>query len=408
MAATTTATATAKQQFSWQGVDNKGNKASGQIEAINQDIAKALLRRQGVTKTKIKKFKPSKSSQGKITTSDVTIFARQLTTMLSSGVPLVQGIGIIAEGHENKAMRAMLNGIKVDLEGGSQLSQALRAHPAVFDDLFCSLVEAGEQSGTLEKLLNEIANYKEKAESLRRKIKKATVYPIAVLVVAFIVTAILLMFVVPQFETLFQSVGSDLPMFTQFVVNLSEAFQEWWWVIFGGIFLTIWSFFRARKSSESFRRSTDKLALKLPVFGDLVEKATIARFSRTLATMSTAGMPLVEAMVSVASTSGNVIYRDAIMQMKEETETGTRLGETMAKSGLFPNMVLQMVAIGEESGSLDMMLGKVADYYEEEVDTAVDGLTSLMEPMIMAFLGVLIGGLVIAMYLPIFKMGDAF
>ncbi|MGB0867494.1 MAG: type II secretion system F family protein, partial [Granulosicoccaceae bacterium] len=302
----------------------------------------------------------------------------------------------------------MLMGIKVDLEGGSQLSQALRGHPAVFDDLFCSLVEAGEQSGTLEKLLNEIANYKEKAESLKRKIKKAIVYPISVLVVAFIVTAILLMFVVPQFETLFQSVGSDLPMFTQFVVNLSESFQKWWWMIFLAIGGSIWGFFHARKTSVSFRRTTDQLALKLPVFGDLIEKATIARFSRTLSTMSTAGMPLVEAMVSVASTSGNLIYRDAIIKMKEETETGTRLGETMKRSGLFPNMVLQMVAIGEESGSLDNMLGKVADYYEEEVDAAVDGLTAMMEPMIMAFLGVLIGGLVIAMYLPIFKMGDAF
>ena len=288
------------------------------------------------------------------------------------------------------------------------MSQALRAHPEAFDDLFCSLVDAGEQSGTLEKLLNEIANYKEKSESLKRKIKKAVKYPIAVLIIAFIVTAILLMFVVPSFETLFESVGSDLPMFTQFVVHLSESFQKYWWLIFGGIFSVVWGFFYARKTSKSFQYKTDKLALKLPIFGDIIEKATIARFSRTLSTMSTAGMPLVEAMVSVASTSGNLVYKDAILKMKDETETGTRLGETMKKSNLFPNMVLQMVAIGEESGSLDGMLGKVADYYEEEVDAAVDGLTSLMEPMIMAVLGVLIGGLVIAMYLPIFKMGDAF
>lgn len=402
------ATTTAKQQFSWQGLDTKGNKATGQVEAINQDIAKALLRRQGVTKAKIKKFRPGKTAKGKITTSDVTIFARQLTTMIGAGVPLVQAFDIVGDGHENKAMRAMLLGIKVDLEGGSQLSQALSAHPDTFDDLFCSLVEAGEQSGTLERLLNEIANYKEKSESLKRKIKKAIMYPISVLVIAFIVTAILLMFVVPQFETLFQSVGSELPVFTQFVVNLSESFQEWWYVIFGSIGLSIWSFFRARKTSLAFRRSTDRIALKLPVFGDVIEKATIARFARTLATMSTAGMPLVEAMVSVANSSGNLVYKDAIMRMKEETETGTRLSETMKKSGLFPNMVIQMVTIGEESGSLDNMLAKVADYFEEEVDAAVDGLTSMMEPMIMAFLGVLIGGLVIAMYLPIFKMGDAF
>lgn len=402
------ATTTAKQQFSWQGIDTKGNKASGQVEAINQDIAKALLRRQGVTKAKVKKFRPGKAAKGTITTSDVTVFARQLTTMIGAGVPLVQAFDIVGEGHENKAMRSMLMGIKVDLEGGSQLSQALSAHPDTFDDLFCSLVEAGEQSGTLERLLNEIANYKEKSESLKRKIKKAIMYPISVLVIAFIVTAILLMFVVPQFETLFESVGSELPMFTQFVVNLSESFQKWWWVIFGSVGLTIWSFFRARKTSIAFRRTTDKIALKLPVFGDVIEKATIARFARTLSTMSTAGMPLVEAMVSVANSSGNLIYKDSIMRMKEETETGTRLSETMKKSALFPNMVIQMVTIGEESGSLDNMLAKVADYFEEEVDAAVDGLTSMMEPMIMAFLGVLIGGLVIAMYLPIFKMGDAF
>ncbi len=402
------ATTTAKQQFSWQGLDNKGNKVSGQIEAINPDIAKALLRRQGVTNTRVKKFRAKAGAKGKVSASDVSVFARQLTTMIGSGVPLVQAFEIVGEGHENKAMRELLLGIKVDLEGGSQLSQALRGHPEAFDDLFCSLVDAGEQSGTLEKLLNEIAIYKEKAESLKRKMKKAVKYPISVLIIAGIVTAILLMFVVPQFETLFQSVGSDLPMFTQMVVGLSESFQEWWWLIFGSIFLAVWSFFHARKTSMSFRRSTDQVALKLPVFGDLIEKATIARFARTLSTMSTAGMPLVEAMVSVANSSGNLIYKDAIIRMKEETETGTRLGETMKKSGLFPNMVLQMVTIGEESGSLDSMLGKVADYYEEEVDAAVDGLTSLMEPMIMAFLGVLIGGLVIAMYLPIFKMGDAF
>ena len=402
------ATTTAKKQFSWQGLDNKGNKVTGQIEAMNPDIAKALLRRQGVTKTRVKKYNGKSAAKGKITAGDVCVFARQLTTMIGSGVPLVQAFDIVGEGHDNKAMRQMLLGIKVDLEGGSQLSQALRAHPEAFDDLFCSLVDAGEQSGTLEKLLNEVANYKEKSESLKRKIKKAVKYPIAVLIIAFIVTAILLMFVVPSFETLFESVGSDLPMFTQFVVHLSESFQKYWWLIFGGIFSTVWGFFYARKTSKSFQYKTDRLALKLPIFGDIIEKATIARFSRTLSTMSTAGMPLVEAMVSVASTSGNLVYKDAILKMKDETETGTRLGETMKKSNLFPNMVLQMVAIGEESGSLDNMLAKVADYYEEEVDAAVDGLTSLMEPMIMAILGVLIGGLVIAMYLPIFKMGDAF
>ena len=403
------ATTSAKKQFAWKGTDTKGNKVSGQIEAINADIAKALLRRQGVSKSQVKKFKANSAGKGgKITAGDVTLFARQLTTMISSGVPLVQAFDIVAEGNDNKSMKQMLLGIKVDLEGGSQLSQALRAHPEAFDDLFCSLVHAGEQSGTLDKLLNEIANFKEKSESLKRKIKKAVMYPISVLIVAFIVTAILLMFVVPQFETLFKSVGGELPAFTQFVVTLSEGFQKWWWLIFGGIGLSVWGFLRARKTSVGFQRATDRLVMNLPVFGDLVEKSTIARFARTLSTMSTAGMPLVEAMSSVASTSGNLIYKDAILAIRDDTETGTRLGESMKKSGLFPNMVLQMVSIGEESGAMDNMLAKVADYYEEEVDAAVDGLTSMMEPMIMAFLGVVIGGLVIAMYLPIFKMGDAF
>lgn len=401
-------TKTAKKQFSWQGLDSSGKKATGNIEAISPDIARALLRRQGITQSKVKKYTAKSASKGSISTSDVTVFARQLTTMIGSGVPLVQAFEIVAEGHENKAMRQMLLGIKAELEGGTQLSQAFSAHPDVFDDLFCSLVHAGEQSGTLEKLLNEVANYKEKSESLKRKIKKAIKYPISVLVIAFIVTAILLVFVVPQFETLFSSVGSDLPVFTQFVVHLSEAFQKWWWLIFGGVGFTIWGFFYARKTSMPFRKSTDALALKLPLFGDIIEKATVARFARTLSTMSTAGMPLVEAMVSVADSSGNLVYKDAIMKIKEDTETGTRLGEAMKKSAIFPNMVLQMVSIGEESGSLDAMLAKVADYYEEEVDSAVDGLTSMMEPMIMAFLGVLIGGLVVAMYLPIFKMGDVF
>ncbi len=408
MATATASAASSKKMFSWDGVDAQGKKANGTIEAINLDLAKALLMRQGITKPKVRKFKPNAKRGGKITSSEITVFARQLTTMMGSGVPLVQSFQILGSSHENKAMAEMLMGIKTSLEGGAQLSEALKAYPDCFDDLFCSLVHAGEQSGTLDKLLNEIANYKEKTESLKRKIKKATFYPAAVLVIAFIVTCILLMFVVPQFETLFQSVGGDLPMFTQLVVSLSEWMQSWWWAVFGIIGGTIYGLIQARKRSEAFRYKLDALTLRLPVFGDITQKATVARFTRTLSTMSAAGMPLVEAMESVASSSGNLVYREAILRMKEETETGTRLAETMDRSKLFPNMVLQMVEIGEESGSLDDMLAKVADYYEEEVDAAVDGLTSLMEPMIMAFLGVVIGGLVIAMYLPIFKMGDAF
>jgi len=408
MATATASAASSKKMFSWDGVDAQGKKANGTIEAINLDLAKALLMRQGITKPKVRKFKPNAKRGGKITSSEITVFARQLTTMMGSGVPLVQSFQILGSSHENKAMAEMLMGIKTSLEGGAQLSEALKAYPDCFDDLFCSLVHAGEQSGTLDKLLNEIANYKEKTESLKRKIKKATFYPAAVLVIAFIVTCILLMFVVPQFETLFQSVGGDLPMFTQLVVSLSEWMQSWWWAVFGIIGGTIYGLIQARKRSEAFRYKLDALTLRLPVFGDITQKATVARFTRTLSTMSAAGMPLVEAMESVASSSGNLVYREAILRMKEETETGTRLAETMERSKLFPNMVLQMVEIGEESGSLDDMLAKVADYYEEEVDAAVDGLTSLMEPMIMAFLGVVIGGLVIAMYLPIFKMGDAF
>ncbi|MEM6987092.1 MAG: type II secretion system F family protein, partial [Pseudomonadota bacterium] len=352
--------------------------------------------------------KDKPKAKGKISSAEITVFARQLTTMMGSGVPLVQAFQILGSSHDNKAMAEMLNGIKTSLEGGSQLSESLKAYPDSFDDLFCSLVNAGEQSGTLDKLLNEIANYKEKSESLKRKIKKATFYPVAVLVVAFVVTAILLIFVVPQFETLFQSVGGDLPMFTKLVVNLSEWMQSYWWIVFGAIGAGVFSVLEARKRSEAFRYKCDQLILRMPIFGDITQKAVVARFTRTLSTMSAAGMPLVEAMVSVATSSGNLVYRDAIFRMKEETESGSRLADTMESSKLFPNMVLQMVEIGEESGSLDDMLGKVADYYEEEVDAAVDGLTSLMEPMIMAFLGVVIGGLVIAMYLPIFKMGDAF
>lgn len=402
------ATATVKEVFLWEGKDSKGQVIKGEMASKSPNLIKAQLRRQGITPTKVKKQRAIKGGSSKITASDIAIFARQLTTMMGSGVPLVQAFEIVANGLDNKAMAQVVNQIKASVEGGSSLTVALRQHPDHFDDLFCNLVEAGEQSGTLEKLLNEVATYKEKTEALKAKIKKAMFYPIAVLIVAFIVTAILLVFVVPQFESLFEGVGSDLPAFTKMVVNLSEFMQQWWWVIFGAIVGIVFTLKTFHKKSQKFRDKTDALVLRIPIIGEIMHKAATSKFARTLATMSSAGVPLVEAMDSVAGAAGNAVYRDAVLRMKDDTSTGQRLTATMRQQALFSNMAVQMVAIGEESGALDDMLSKVADYYEEEVDNSVDALTSLMEPMIMAFLGIVVGGLVVAMYLPIFKMGDAF
>lgn len=399
-----------KLSFEWEGKDSNGARVSGFLEGPNQDLIKAQLRRQGITPLKVRKKSQSRFAGAgkKITPADIAVFARQLTTMMGAGVPLVQAFEIVANGLDNKAMRKLVLEVKADVESGSSLAVAMRKHPNEFDDLFCSLVDAGEQSGTLETLLNEIATYKEKTEALKKKIKKAMFYPAAVLVVAFIVTSILLIFVVPQFQSLFQGMGSDLPAFTKFVVNLSELFQEWWYIIVAVIFGIVFAFFQGRKRSERFAAVVDRLSLKLPIIGDILLKASTARFARTLSTMSRAGVPLVEAMDSVASTAGNSVFYNVIKRIKEEAASGQRLQVSLRQSGLFSNMVVQMVAIGEESGALDEMLAKVADYYEEDVDNAVDSLTSLMEPVIMSFLGVVVGGLVIAMYLPIFKMGDAF
>jgi len=394
--------------FEWEGKDAKGQKQKGVASSPSADLVKAKLRRQGIVSPKVKKKRKSKGGGAKITAGDIAIFARQLTTMMGAGVPMVQSFEIVANGMENKNMRDMVMGLKSEVESGSNLTNSLRKYPDQFDDLFCSLVEAGEQSGTLETLLGEIANYKEKSESLKKKIKKAMFYPVAVLIVAGIVTAILLVFVVPQFEALFAGMGGDLPAFTKMIVNASEFMQAYWWVMFGGIGLTVYVFIQAKKRSKKFAAFLDRATLKAPVFGDIVVKAATARFARTLSTMSKAGVPLVEAMDSVAGTAGNTVFENAIYKMKDEAATGQRLTTSIENSGLFSNMVTQMVAIGEEAGSIDDMLGKVADYYEEEVDNAVDAMTSLMEPMIMAFLGVVIGGLVVGMYLPIFKMGDAF
>lgn len=394
--------------FEWEGKNSSGGKQKGMISSPSADLVKAKLRRQGIVPTKIRKKRKEFGVKQKIEAGDIAIFARQLTTMMGAGVPMVQSFEIVANGMDNKSMRDMVNGIKAEVESGSNLTNALRKYPEQFDDLFCSLTEAGEQSGTLETLLGEIASYKEKSESLKKKIKKAMFYPVAVLIVAFIVTAILLVFVVPQFEALFVGMGGDLPAFTKMIVNASEFMQKWWYVLFGGVGLAVWTFVQAKKRSKPFAELLDRVTLKAPVFGDIVVKAATARFARTLATMSKAGVPLVEAMESVAGVAGNSVFEKAIYKMKDEAATGQRLTTSIENSGLFSNMVVQMVSIGEESGSIDDMLAKVADYYEEEVDNAVDAMTSLMEPMIMAFLGVVIGGLVVGMYLPIFKMGDAF
>ncbi len=395
--------------YEWEGKDAKGNKQKGFVSSPSIDLVKAKLRRQGIIAPKVKKKRASRGAGGKkIEAGDIALFARQLTTMMGAGVPLVQSFEIVADGMDNKRMRDLVIGLKTEIEGGSNLTNALRKYPEQFDELFCSLTEAGEQSGTLETLLGEIASYKEKSESLKKKIKKAMSYPIAVLIIAMIVTAILLVFVVPQFEALFVGMGGDLPAFTKMIVNASEFMQAYWYVMFGSIALTVWTFAQTKKRSVAFSELLDRVILKAPVFGDIMVKAATARFARTLSTMSKAGVPLVEAMESVAGVAGNSVFEKAIIKMKDEAATGQQLQTSIRNSGLFSNMVVQMVAIGEESGSLDDMLSKVADYYEEEVDNAVDAMTSLMEPMIMAFLGVVIGGLVIGMYLPIFKMGDAF
>jgi len=402
------ATKTKKQDiFIWEGKDNKGKKVKGESSGANMSLVKATLRRQGINPSKIKKkSKPLFSGgKGKIKSKDISIFSRQLATMMDAGVPLVQGFEIIGRGHENKAMTELLLAVKTDIEGGSNLSDALGKHPYYFDELYCNLVQAGEHAGILDSILDKIATYKEKTESIKGKIKKALFYPLSVIAVAFIITAVLMIFVIPMFESLFAGFGADLPAITRFVINLSAFFQVWWWAIFGGIGLGIYGLLEAKKRSQKFNYAMDRMLLKLPIIGNILEKAAIARFARTLATMFAAGVPLVEAMVSVSGAVGNIVFKEAVLIMKDEVATGTQLNVAMSQSGLFPNMVIQMAAIGEEAGSVDTMLSKVADFYEEEVDNAVEGMSSLLEPLIMAILGVLIGGLVIAMYMPIFQMG---
>jgi type IV pilus assembly protein PilC len=391
--------------FNWEGRDRKGQKVKGRTVAQNEQAVRGELRRQGIAATRIRKQSGATRKGGKVNAGDIAIFSRQLATMLGAGIPLVQAFEIIGAGHDKPSMQKLLLDIKADIEGGTSLHEALAKHPLHFDDLFVNLVEAGEQAGALESLLDKIATYKEKTEAIKKKVKKALFYPAAVLAVALVVTTILLIFVIPQFESLFKGFGADLPAFTQMVINLSRFIQS------NGIYILVvlgagvWFFLYTYKRSRKTREFLDRAMLKFPIIGPILNKAAIARFARTLSTMFQAGVPLVEALESVAGATGNIVYEDATMKVRDEVATGQRLQRAMENTGLFPNMVVQMIAVGEESGSLDTMSGKVASFYEEDVDNAVDSMSSLLEPLIMAILGVLVGGLVIAMYLPIFKLG---
>jgi type IV pilus assembly protein PilC len=373
--------------FIWTGTDKRGVKVKGQTRGSNPNLIRADLRKQGITPIKVKKQTQLFSQKKTIVPKDIAIFFRQLATMMSAGVPLVQSFEIIGRGHENAGMRELVLKIKNEVESGTSLSETLAKHPIHFDELVVNLVNAGEQAGVLETLLDKIATYKEKTEYLKAKIKKALFYPTAVIVVAFIVTAILLIFVIPQFEQLFSSFGADLPAFTRFVVTLSEFMQEWWWMVFGIAIGAVVGMLQAKKRSRKFSRALDRVILKMPIIGPIMHKASVARYARTLATMFAAGVPLVEALESVAGATGNTVYSDAVLMIRDSVATGQQLQFAMSQTGLFPNMVEQMVAIGEESGALDTMLSKVADFYEQEVDDAVDALSSLLEPIIMSILG---------------------
>jgi type IV pilus assembly protein PilC len=399
------ASASKQITYQWEGKDKKGKVIKGEMRAAGESFVNATLRRQGITVTKVKK-QSAFASKGKITDKDITLFTRQLATMMKAGVPLLQAFDIVGKGHNNPAVAKLLGDIKADVETGSSLSTSFRKYPLYFDNLFCNLVGAGEQAGILDTLLDRLATYKEKIQGIKSKIKSALTYPISIIVVAFVIVAIIMIFVIPAFKELFSSFGADLPLPTLIVMAVSEFFVTWWWAIFGSIGGGIWFFFYTWKRSEKMQSTMDRLMLKLPIVGEIIRKATIARFARTLSTMFSAGVPLVEALDSVAGAAGNRVYFDATKRIQSEISTGTSLTVAMQNSNVFPNMVLQMTAIGEESGALDSMLSKVADFFEGEVDDAVASMSSLMEPVIMVFLGTIIGGLVVAMYLPIFKMGQ--
>ncbi len=390
--------------FSWEGKDKSGRTQRGEFKAPSEAVANASLRRQGIMVSKLKKQKIA--SGGKVSDKDITLFTRQLATMTKSGVPLLQAFDIVGKGHSNAAVAKLLYDIKSDVETGSNLASAFRKYPLYFDELFCNLVAAGEQAGILDSLLDRLASYKEKIQAIKAKIKGALFYPISILVVAFVITAVIMIFVVPAFKGVFASFGGELPAPTLIVIAISDYFVDNWYLIFGGIFAVFYTLAQTFKRSRAMQIAVDKYALKLPVFGDLIRKSSIARWTRTLSTMFAAGVPLVEALDSVGGAAGNYVYTMATRQIQAEVSTGSSLTVSMQNSNVFPPMVTQMVAIGEESGQLDGMLSKVADFFEAEVDDAVEALSSLMEPLIMVFLGGLIGGLVVAMYLPIFKLGS--
>ncbi|MBL6689109.1 MAG: type II secretion system F family protein [Pseudomonadales bacterium] len=402
--------AAASTVFVYEGTDKQGKKTKGEITSSNANVAKAELRKQGINPTKVSKkgggFNLAKMG-AKVTPGDIALFTRQLATMMKAGVPLVQSFEIVADGMDNPAMKDLILKIRDEVSSGNSFAHAIKTQPEYFDDLFCNLVEAGEQSGALETMLDRLATYKEKTEALKAKIKSAMNYPIAVLVVAGVVSGILLVKVVPQFEEIFAGFGAELPEFTQMVVDMSRFMQEWWFAGLAALGAIFFAYKEAHKRSKAVRDGQERMMLKLPILGDILDKSCVARFARTLSTTFAAGVPLVDALESVAGAAGNIVYLEAINKIKEDVSSGIQLNTSMKSAGVFPNMVIQMVAIGEESGALDGMLDKAATYYEEMVDNAVEGLTSLMEPLIMSFLGVVIGGLIIAMYLPIFGMGDA-
>lgn len=392
--------------FSWEGTDKKGAKIKGESSGQSPALVKAQLRKQGINPTKVRKKASSLFSAGKkIKPMDIALFARQMATMMKAGVPLLQSFEIIGEGLDNPNMRKLVDDIKQQVAAGNSFATALRSRPLYFDELFCNLVDAGEQAGALESLLDRVATYKEKSEALKSKIKKAMNYPIAVVAVAIIVSCILLIKVVPQFESVFANFGAELPAFTQFVIGISQGLQNQWYIFLLVLVGSVFVFSESKKRSEKFRNWLDRAALKAPIIGDIIYKSSVARYARTLATTFAAGVPLVEALDSVAGATGNIVFKNAVLKVKQDVTSGMQLNFSMRSTGVFPSMAVQMTAIGEESGSLDMMLDKVASYYEAEVDNAVDGLTALMEPLIMSVLGVLVGGLIIAMYLPIFQLG---
>jgi len=405
-AATATAKAIKRETpFAWEGRDKRGARIKGKSLAPDESALRAELRRQGIAPSRIRKQRQALKG-GKVNPGDIAVFSRQLATMLAAGIPLVQAFEIVGNGSDKPAMQKLVLDVKADVEGGTSLHEALGKHPLYFDDLYVNLVEAGEQAGALESLLDKIATYKEKTEALKKKVKKALFYPAAVIAVAVIVTIVLLVFVIPQFESLYKGFGANLPAFTQFVIDLSHTIQHQGFFIAVVIGAAVWAFIYFKKRSKAMREFLDRVILKVPVIGPILNKSAIARYARTLSTMFAAGVPLVEALDSVAGATGNIVYENAVKKMRDEVATGQRLQRSMENTGLFPNMVNQMIAVGEESGSLDEMSGKVATFYEAEVDNAVDAMSSLLEPLIMVVLGVLVGGLVIAMYLPIFKLAS--